>query len=177
MFHYLPRGLRDIIFQTISLDPVDTIDEPISYICGYMIDLREAQEGSLQTPLDHRFKFLERHNLQPSYTGSSFVREMVDTYFRFIPFKIDQVELCSCRGHQNFFLSDKYGLGFPLGQSLSRVEVKIATGPARNRNLRLDSARQQHITRQPKPTGLQIPIQLKDNPGKSTSIHPSQPTS
>ena len=54
--------------------------------------------------------------------GLRFVREMLDIYFCKSPMRFRDEELY---GKQNFFLTTKHGLGYPLGRVLSRVEITI----------------------------------------------------
>ena len=85
------------------------------------------KEAKSTTPLDVRFSFLKRHYFQASYMGVDFVKELINTHFRTTPFKIRAEELFARRGHQEFFLVDRFGLGCPLGQLLWRVEVLITS--------------------------------------------------
>jgi hypothetical protein len=56
--------------------------------------------------------------------GVDFVKEEINECFRSIPFKAQAEELDD---HQEFFLSDKFGLGCPLGELLGQVEVLITS--------------------------------------------------
>jgi hypothetical protein len=125
----LPRELRDLIYQNLQESYTEALqahvegDEEAS--SEFNRNLNDAiVEAKSTTPIDLRFSFLKRHHFRASYMGVDFVKEEINAYFRSLPFKVQAEEL---NGHQEFFLSDKFGLGSPLGELLGRVEVLITT--------------------------------------------------
>ncbi|CAO2649614.1 Nn.00g069990.m01.CDS01 [Neocucurbitaria sp. VM-36] len=138
MFEAIPRELRDIVYHALlqdahpmtlphNEDEVEQSNMGLERFMGVFNACGATNKGKLNTPLDYRFAFFKRHYFQVSYMGLGFVREIIDTHFRKTPFRIQHEELFSRRGHQDFFLTDKFGLGCPLGHLLSRVEVTISS--------------------------------------------------
>jgi hypothetical protein len=129
MFEALPRELRDLVYDNILVDACvadernDTSDEDT-----LNVDERKVlPEARSTTPLDKRFSFLKRHYFQASYMGTEFVKELINTYFRKAPFKVRAEELFARSGQQEFFLVDRFRLGYPLGHLLGHVEVLITS--------------------------------------------------
>jgi hypothetical protein len=79
------------------------------------------------TPLDLHFSFLKRHYFRASYMGVGFVDELINIYFKAVPFRIRAEDMFTRCGHQEFFLADTFGLGCLLGELLGRVEVLITS--------------------------------------------------
>jgi hypothetical protein len=132
MFETLPRELRDLVYDDIVLDVCMTVaqtevdSEENSHVSAW--SSYEALQGVRSTTLlDRRFSFLKRHYFQASYMGVEFVKELINTYFRKIPFKVRAEDLFARNGQQEFFLLDKFRLGCLLGDLLGHVEVLITS--------------------------------------------------
>jgi hypothetical protein len=132
MMETLPRELRDMIYHSLHdpyiADPQVCVqnDEDSNSDTGG--SLSEAIQKSKSTPpLDLRFSFLKRHYFRASYMGVGFVKELINTHFKAVPFKIRAEDLFTRCDDQECFLIDKFGLGRPLGEFLGRVEVLITS--------------------------------------------------
>jgi hypothetical protein len=132
MMETLPRELRDLIYHDLHdpyiADPqvgVHNDEDASSDIWGSLDETR--QQAKSTAPLNLRFSFLKQHYFRASYMGVGFVKELINTHFKAVPFKIRAEDLFTRRGHQEFFLVDKFGLGRPLGEFLGRVEVLITS--------------------------------------------------
>jgi hypothetical protein len=130
MMETLPRELRDLIYHSLhdpyTADPQVCVQNDQDSNSDTGGSLSEAMQKSKPTaPLDIRFSFLKRHYFRASYMGVGFVKELINTHFKAVPFRIRAEDLFTICGHQEFFLVDKFGLGRPLGELLGRVEVLI----------------------------------------------------
>jgi hypothetical protein len=108
MFETPPRELRDLVYGDIVLDVCMTVAQT-------KVDIEESSEDSAWSsyealqeagstmPLVRRFSFLKRHYFQASYMGIEFVKELINTYFRKIPFKVRAEDLFARSGRQEFF--------------------------------------------------------------------------
>jgi hypothetical protein len=132
MMETLPRELRDMIYHCLHdpyiADPPPCVgpNEDTDGDSGGSIN--EAANGAMtMTPLDLRFSFLKRHYFQASYMGVDLVKELVNTHFKAVPFKIQAEQLVAKIGHREFCLANKFGLGCALGELLGRVKVSITS--------------------------------------------------